>query len=179
MRIRALTFPLLVLAVVLPLDAHVGSPDVFFEGNAGPYHLFVTVRMPQVIPGIAEIDVRSESKDARTIAVVPLRLTGQGSKFPPTPDVAQVSKDDPQFFTASLWLMEFGALQVRVLADGALGKGELSVPVPSYAQRSLRGGRCAGRPTGMGFASGAAECAPRKNRDGDLCSSGGRNPLLR
>jgi hypothetical protein len=137
MRIRALTIPLLILAVVVPLDAHVGSPDVFFEGNAGPYHLFVTVRMPQVIPGIAEIDVRSESKDVRTIAVVPLRLTGQGSKFPPTPDVAQASKDDPQFFSASLWLMEFGALQVRVQADGAQGKGELSVPVPSYAQRSL------------------------------------------
>ena len=75
--------------------------------------------------------------DVRTIQMVPLRLTGQGSKFAPTPDIAQPSKDDPQFFTASLWLMEFGALQVRVLADGAKGKGELSVPVPSYAQRSL------------------------------------------
>jgi hypothetical protein len=137
MRIRFLAISLLVLAVVLPLDAHVGSPDVFFEGNAGPYHLFVTVRLPQVIPGIAEIDVRSESNDVRTIEVVPLRLTGQGSKFPPTPDAAQVSKQDPQFFNASLWLMEFGALQVRVLADGGKGKGELSVPVPSYAQRSL------------------------------------------
>ena len=137
MRIRFPAICLFVVAVVLPLHAHVGSPDVFFEGNAGPYHLFVTVRMPQVIPGVAEIDVRSESNDIRTIEVVPLRLTGQGSKFPPTPDVAQVSKDDPQFFSASLGLMEFGALQVRVLADGANGKGELSVPVPSYAQRSL------------------------------------------
>jgi hypothetical protein len=137
MRIRLLTIPALLLAAALPLGAHVGSPDVFFEGSAGPYHLFVTVRMPQVIPGIAEIEVRSESNDVRTIQVVPLRLTGQGSKFAPTPDAAQPSKDDPQFFTASLWLMEFGALQVRVLADGAKGKGELSVPVPSYAQRSL------------------------------------------
>jgi len=137
MRLRPLTIPVLLLAAALPLGAHVGSPDVFFEGSAGPYRLFVTVRMPQVIPGIAQIEVRSESNDVRTIQVVPLRLTGQGSKFSPTPDVAQASKDDPQFFTASLWLMEFGALQVRVLADGAKGKGELSVPVPSYAQRSL------------------------------------------
>jgi hypothetical protein len=137
MRNRVLAIPLLLLTVVLPLGAHVGSPDVFFEGNAGPYHLFVTVRMPQVIPGIAEIGVRSESNDVHTIEVVPLRLTGQGSKYPPTPDAAQASKDDPQFFTASLWLMEFGALQVRILADGAKGKGEISVPVPSYAQRSL------------------------------------------
>ena len=137
MRLRPLTIPVLLLAAALPLGAHVGSPDVFFEGSAGPYRFFVTVRMPQVIPGVAQIEVRSESNDVRTIQVVPLRLTGQGSKFSPTPDVAQASKDDPQFFTASLWLMEFGALQVRILADGAKGKGELSVPVPSYAQRSL------------------------------------------
>jgi hypothetical protein len=47
------------------------------------------------------------------------------------------SKDDPQFFTASLWLMESGALQVRVQVEGAEGQGEVSVPVPSSAQRTL------------------------------------------
>ncbi len=127
---------LLVLAA-LPLSAHVGSPDVFYEGNAGPYPLFVTIRVPQVIPGVAEIEVRSESRDVRAIRVVPLRLAGPGSNLPPTPDLAAQSKDDPQFFTASLWLMESGALQVRMLVDGAQGHAEVSVPVPSSAQRTL------------------------------------------
>ncbi len=127
----------IILFAAAPLGAHVGSPDVFYEGLAGPYHLFVTVRVPQVIPGVAEIEVRSESKDVRSIQVVPLRLTGQGSNVAPAPDIAQQSKDDPQFFTGSLWLMETGALQVRVMADGTRGKGELSVPVPSYAQTVL------------------------------------------
>ena len=45
---------LIVLAAALPVLAHVGSPDVYYEGDAGPYHLIVTVRMPQVIPGVAE-----------------------------------------------------------------------------------------------------------------------------
>ena len=46
----------LILAVAgLSASAHVGSPDVFLEGNAGPYKLFVTVRVPQVIPGIAAL----------------------------------------------------------------------------------------------------------------------------
>ena len=121
----------------LPVSAHVGSPDVFYEGKAGPYPLFVTIRVPQVIPGVAEIQVRSESHDARAISVVPMRLAGPGSNLPPTPDLAVQSKDDPQFFTASLWLMESGALQVRVLVDGAQGQGEVSVPVPSNAQRTL------------------------------------------
>jgi hypothetical protein len=127
----------LFLAVALPASAHVGSPDVFYEGNAGPYRLFVTVRVPQVIPGVAEIQVRSESGDVRAIHVVPMRLAGPGSNLPPAPDLAVQSKDDPQFFTASLWLMESGALQVRVLVDGAQGQGEVSVPVPSSAQKTL------------------------------------------
>ena len=125
------------LAAALPACAHVGSPDVFYEGKAGPYPLFVTVRVPQVIPGVAEIQIRSESDNVRTIRVVPMRLAGPGSNLPPTPDLAAQSKDDPQFFTASLWLMESGALQVRVLVDGAQGQGEVSVPVPSSAQRTL------------------------------------------
>jgi hypothetical protein len=137
MRRFSLPATFLFLLAVVPAHAHVGSPDVFCEGNAGPYHLFVTIRVPQVIPGVAEIQVHTESPDIRTVQVVPLRLTGPGSNFPPTPDLATSSKDDPQFFTASLWLMEWGALQVRILVDGPQGKGELSVPVPSFAQRTM------------------------------------------
>ena len=139
MRLRRHHFGLamLLLIAALPASAHVGSPDVFYEGKAGPYPLFVTVRVPQVIPGVAEIEIRSESKDVRAIRVVPMRLSGPGSNFPPTPDLAAQSKDDPQFFTASLWLMESGALQVRMLVDGSQGPGEVSGPVPSFAQRTL------------------------------------------
>jgi hypothetical protein len=136
-RIQLIGLASLFLAAALPLSAHVGSPDVFYEGSAGPYRLFVTVRVPQVIPGVAEIQIRSESGDVHAIRVVPMRLAGPGSNLPPTPDLAVQSKGDPQFFTASLWLMESGALQVRVLVDGAQGHGEVSVPVPSSAQRTL------------------------------------------
>jgi hypothetical protein len=126
----------LFLAVSSAVFAHVGSPDVFYEGNAGPYHLLVAVRPPAVIPGVAEVEVRSTSPDVKEVRVVPLRLTGPGAKFAPTPDIARRSPDDPQFYTGSLWLMGFGAWQVRVEADGAQGKGELSVPVPALATRS-------------------------------------------
>ena len=68
----------LVLATALSMSAHVGSSDVFFEGDAGPYHLYVTVRVPQVIPGIAEIEVRSASNDVEKIEIVPMKLSGAG-----------------------------------------------------------------------------------------------------
>ena len=138
-RFPPLIFVSLLLLTIfsLPAFAHVGSPDVFFEGNAGPYKLFVTVRVPQVIPGIAQIEIRSESNDVHEIRIAPMQLTGPGSQYAPTPDVAERSKNDPQFFTGSLWLMEFGSLQVRVDVDGSRGAGHLAVPVPAVAQRVL------------------------------------------
>jgi len=124
-------------ACAMPVSAHVGSPDVFLESNAGPYKLFVTVRVPQVIPGIAEIEIRSESNNVSEIRIAPMQLTGPGSQYAPAPEVAERSKDDPQFFRGSLWLMEFGSLQVRIEANGANGKGLLAVPIPAIAQRTL------------------------------------------
>ena len=66
-----------------------------------------------------------------------MQLTGPGSQYPPAPEAAARSKDDPQFFQGNLWLMEFGSLQVRIQADGAQGKGLLAVPIPAVAQRML------------------------------------------
>src|SRR5258707_13504088 len=118
------------LALAAALHAHVGSPDVFYEGAAGPYRLLVTIRPPVIVPGVAEIEIRSASPEVREIRIVPLRLTGPGAKFAPTPDVAQRSKEDPQFFTGSLWLMAGGGWQGRIHAEGDKGGGEFAVPVP-------------------------------------------------
>ena len=41
------------------LAAHVGSPDVFFRGNAGPYDVRVIVRRPEVVPGVARVTVHA------------------------------------------------------------------------------------------------------------------------
>src|SRR5271166_2862828 len=94
-------------------SAHIGSPDVFFEGHAGPYSLLVTIRPPQVIPGVAEIEIRSLTAGVRAIHIVPLRLTA-APQLAPVPDLAQVSNSDHQFFTGSLWLMATGSWKVRV-----------------------------------------------------------------
>jgi hypothetical protein len=128
------------LAAILfavPLAAHVGSPDVFFEGEAGPYRLLVTIRPPPVIPGVAEIEIRSAAHDVRQIRLVPLRITGPGASLAPTPDMAQRSTEDAQFYTGSLWLMGTGSWQVRVEVEGARGPATLAVPVPAAASRTL------------------------------------------
>ena len=97
---------LLLALLLLPpnLCAHVGSPDTFFEGNAGPYRLFVTVRMPEAIPGVAEIEVRSESGDVTGIRILPLRLSGAGSEYAPKSEFMERSTHDAQFFSGRIWL---------------------------------------------------------------------------
>jgi len=121
------------IAVAIGAQAHVGSPDVFFEGSAGPYPLLVTMRPPTVIPGVAEIEIRSSSPDVREIRVAPTPLTGTAANLPPTPDVLQRSKLDPQFFTGAIWIMAPDSWQVHIEVDGARGTGRLSVPLPAVA----------------------------------------------
>jgi hypothetical protein len=124
----------LLLLVSLPARAHVGSPDVFYEGNAGPYHLFVTVQPPEVIPGVAQLQIRGEKLEH--VRIVPLPVLGEAAERPPTPDSAQRSSQDPNLYSGSLWLMEAGSWQVRVLVDGEAGAGSLSVPVPALPKRT-------------------------------------------
>lgn len=117
--------------------AHIGSPDVFYEGMAGPYRLFVTVRTPPMIPGIAQIEVRALDGNVTEIQIAPLRLMGEGSENAPPPDRMEKPSADPQFFTGKLWLMASGSWQVRMDVFGAQGKGEMAVPVPAAARRTL------------------------------------------
>ncbi len=127
---------ILLAVAAASLNAHVGSPDIYLDGSAGPYKLFIAIRTPTAIPGVAEVEVRTDAKDITAVKAAPLPMTGPGAKFAPTADVLNRSPQDAQFYTGSLWLMSSGAWQVRFTVDGARGKGVLSVPVPAVAQRT-------------------------------------------
>ena len=117
------------------LRAHVGSPDIYAQGQAGPYSVFVTVRPPAVIPGVAQVELRVLSGNVRSVRLAPLPLTGLGKNYPPVPDVALRDQGDPTRFTGSLWLMAFGSFEVRLDLDGGQGHGTFAVPVPAVSTR--------------------------------------------
>ena len=130
--------PLLAISIALlffatPLYAHVGSPDVYAEGQAGPYKLSVVVRPPLVIPGVAEIEVRTQTPGIERITVTPVPLTGEASKHPPVPDAMDQPSKDSQFYTAHLWIMASGSWQIRFAVSGSRGAGVLSIPFPATA----------------------------------------------
>jgi hypothetical protein len=137
-RARELTLAsLAVLLLIAPAGAHVGNPDVYFQGAAGPYHLIITIRTPQMIPGTADVEILSATPGISQITVVPLYIVGPGAKYPPVGDLLAQSKEDPQYFSGKIWLMDSGSWQVRVQVEGAQGAGELAVPVPAAARRTL------------------------------------------
>ena len=110
---------LLLAAVVAVASAHVGSPDTVFEGAAGPYAVRVVVRLPGVVPGLADITVRTTGGPAvQTITVLPLR-GGRGTAALPPADTARAVAGTSDLYTAQLWLMQFGSYSVQVVVtDG-------------------------------------------------------------
>ena len=139
-----------VLAATLGLSAlagHVGSPNVFHEGKAGPYPVRVVVRPPGVIPGLAEISVRIPEGEVRRVAVRPVRWD-LGLAGAPRADEALPVEGEPRLWSAQLWFMDFGSYSVHVEVEGAAGTGTLIVPVPAVATETL--GMTRGLALGLG-----------------------------
>jgi hypothetical protein len=133
---RRLAATLGVVAGMALLAAHVGSPNVFYEGSAGPYPVRVVVRTPGVIPGLAEISVRVPEGDVRRVTVRPVRWD-LGTQGAPRADEARPVAGEPRLWSAELWFMEFGSYSVHVAVEGAAGSGTVIVPVPAVATQTL------------------------------------------
>lgn len=131
---RALAILLSLLA--LTAQAHVGSPDVFYDGMAGPYRVRVTIRMPNVVPGRAEISAHVTTSEPVNVSFLPIYSRTPITNAPP-PDVARLVQGETNLYAGELWLMSFGAYSVEVRVKGALGEGTADIPVTSIALRQL------------------------------------------
>jgi hypothetical protein len=124
------------LSMTLLLSAHVGSPDVYSSGRAGPYAIDVAIRPPSVVPGIADVLVRVADPTVTRVVVRPV-FWRAGSKGAPTGDDARRVPDAPGTYTGQLWLMAGGAYSVHVTVTGPAGTGTLVVPVGAMATGQL------------------------------------------
>jgi hypothetical protein len=134
--IKRILITLAAAFVQITAFAHVGSPNVFYEGYAGPYPVRVTVRPPPVIPGRAEISVRVENSAIKKITALPV-VWNAGRKGAPPPDEAKLVRGETNLYSAELWLMVPAAHSIYIDIDGDLGAGTAIVPVNAMATRRL------------------------------------------
>ncbi len=127
---------ILFLFLAVSLHAHVGSPDVFYDGRVGPYPARVTIRMPNVVPGRAEISARVGTAGPIQVSFLPLYSQTAISNAPPA-DVGRLVTGETNLYAGELWLMSFGAYSVQIQIDGAQGKASVDIPVTSVALRQL------------------------------------------
>ena len=115
--------------------AHVGSPDTFFAGKAGPYDVRVSVRLPGVIPGRAQIAVRlvGSTKPQDHHVTVRAGQWNVGLNGAPPPETATPVPGDPELYAAELWFMTASSYQMAVAVDGPSGRGSAIVPVLALA----------------------------------------------
>jgi hypothetical protein len=127
---------LVLVLVTSNLLAHVGSPDVYLESQAGPYHLLIAVNPPAMIPGVAQVHIRVTSGTADSIMITPIYVNGKDQGLPPSADAMQPSTG-PQWFAGNVWLMESGVWELHAEVAGPQGIAKLAIPVPAYARRTL------------------------------------------
>ncbi len=134
-RALPLAFTLIALAPTVS-NAHVGSPDVIFDGKAGPYDIRVIVRVPAVVPGLADVVVRVLRGDESRVLIRPV-FWRAGVAGAPAADVAKPVSAGSKLYAGQLWLMARGAYSVYVTVEGNDGSGTVVVPLVSVATARL------------------------------------------
>ena len=131
-------FAALLLTAGLPLYAHVGSPDVAMEGMAGPYHVLVSIKPPDVIPGTAQVIVYIDNGAGVSVTVQPIYYFS-GRQGAPSADALSPVEGATGQFKGIVWMMNDGSSSVVLQVTGARGQGELVVPIVaiSTAQKKL------------------------------------------
>ena len=123
--------------IVAASSAHVGSPDVYYEGAAGPYHVLVVVRMPGVVPGVAQIAVRVSGTPGAAPSRVAVGVNHFSTVTAPPLEDATRDAADPSSYLGKLWVMAAGSNEVTVQVTGQAGTGTAVVPVVAVATQRL------------------------------------------
>ena len=114
--------------VALPALAHVGSPNVFFDGRAGNYSISVIIRPPATLPGAAQVSIKLPDHYADAISLLPV-LWQAGAEGSPQPISAQRVVGETNLWDSEVWFLRPGSYTVRIDVNGANGIGEAVVPV--------------------------------------------------
>ena len=123
---------LALLALPLVARAHVGSPNVFFDGRAGPHAVSVVIRPPPTLPGVAQIDVRVADASRVSVRAVFADVLAETA---PEATSAQPVVGDARLWSVSVWLLRRGPYGIEISVAGPSGSGTVAVPLQAAALR--------------------------------------------
>jgi hypothetical protein len=88
-------------------QAHVGSPEVSYQGKAGKYKVLINISPPDVIPGVAIASIYIEGyTDEKVYVQTQYYLAGKKGSV--DPEMAIPVNGAKGWFQCSAWLMMFG-----------------------------------------------------------------------
>jgi hypothetical protein len=122
-------------ALMLLNAAHVGSPDAWYDGPAGPFHVLVHIEAPGVIPGIAVVNVKVTGGSVERVTAVGNTFNAPGGA--PPPEIAKPVDGAPGWYRTTLWIMTSGSHSITVGVIGAAGEGTAVVPLVAVPIRRL------------------------------------------
>jgi hypothetical protein len=114
--------------LAMTAQAHIGSPNVVFDGKAGPNWVRVVIRPPATLPGIARVSVHSEEASSVSVQVT---VEGSATSAAPPTVRADPVAEAPGLFQAEVWLWHFGPCITRVTVESQRGTGTAVVPLNS------------------------------------------------
>ena len=141
---RSLRRASLVAALLVVCSAHIGSPDAWFDGLAGPYKVLVHVQAPPVVPGIATVNVQLAEPGITRVTAFVNKFDATGGT--PPPDVASQDAESPSWYRTRLWVMSPGSNSVTVTISGSQGEGLVVVPLVALPGRRLEFNRALALP---------------------------------
>ena len=119
------------------LHADIGHNNVVYEGMAGDIPIRVFVKLPGVVPGLADVSIKVFADDINKVTIQPKKkYKDRKSKSPPA-DIADPVIGEKNMFSAQLWLMDFGSysLDVRLYQNQNVHRS--SIPVNSIASKVI------------------------------------------
>lgn len=121
-----ITFLGLLLGCVSAM-AHVGSPNVFFEGWARAHNVSVVIRPPAALPGVAQVSVKIAGAEVQGVSLQSVALSA-GRDHAPAPTEAKRITGESNVWSGELWLLRPGLYTVGITIVTASDRAEVSVP---------------------------------------------------
>ena len=111
--IKAYIFSLFFLLSILHGD--IGHNNVVYEGKAGDIPIRVFVKLPGVVPGLADVSIKVFTDNIQKVTIQPNKKDKDRKSKSPPPDVADPIKGEKNLFSAQLWLMDYGSYIFDIL----------------------------------------------------------------